>query len=50
MEVVFFVTRRKGGKESTEVFEVLCFLEGGFTIEKLRELLERRGIERPAVF
>ena len=41
-----------GGKESTEdtvVFEALCFFFGG-TIKKLRELLEGRGIERPAVF
>ena len=41
-----------GGRESSEemkVFESLCFLGVGFTIEKLREWLEGRGIERPAV-
>jgi hypothetical protein len=39
------------GKESTkdtEVFEALCFLGVGFTIEKWRNGF-RRGIERPAV-
>ena len=41
-----------GGRESsedTEVFESLCFFGVGFTIKKLREWLEGRGIERPAV-
>ena len=41
-----------GGRESsedTEVFEALCFLRAGFTIEKLREWLDGSCIERPAV-
>ncbi len=39
----------KDSTEDTEVFEALCFLGWGFNIEKLREWLEERGIERPAV-
>ena len=39
----------KDSTEDTEVFEALCFFRAGFTIEKLREWLEERGIERPAV-
>ncbi len=39
----------KESTEDTEVFEALCFLRAGFTIEKLREWLEERRIERPVV-
>ncbi len=50
IEGMFFLLH--GGRESTEdteVFEALCFFRVGFTIKKLREWLEGRGIERPAV-
>ena len=46
----FLLHGGREGSEDTEVFEVLCFLRAGFTIEKLREWLEGRGIERPTVF
>ena len=47
--VVFFVTRRERELGGHGGFEALCFLGWGFNIEKLREWLEERGIERPAV-